>query len=65
MCTKKDIGDILKQIEDSQNTEHKRRLLEEANLTYARDAPRVYIAMDQIAVVVSISGLNFKTIHIL
>ena len=32
MCTKRDIGDILKQIEDSQNTEHKRRLLEEANL---------------------------------
>lgn len=32
MCTKRDIGDILKQLEDSQDTEHKRRLLEEANL---------------------------------
>ena len=32
MCTKRDIGDILKQLEDSKDTEHKRRLLEEANL---------------------------------
>ena len=32
---------------------------------YARNAPRVCSVMDQIAVVVSISGLNCKTIHIL
>lgn len=32
MCTKRDIDDILKHFEDSQDTEHKRRLLEEANL---------------------------------
>ena len=32
MCTKRDIGDILKQLADSQDTEHKRRLLEGADL---------------------------------
>lgn len=33
--------------------------------TYAKDVPKICSVMDQIAVVVSISGLNFKTIHIL
>ena len=32
MCTKRDIDDILKQIKESQDSGHKRRLLEEANL---------------------------------
>lgn len=32
MCTKRDIDDILKQLEESQDPDHRRQILDEANL---------------------------------